>query len=384
MKSTSHFEWIDFLRGISAVGIVLFHVRVDLWIGWEAIITKPSSFSSFDFATALLSIPIPFFGSAVMLFFLVSGFCIHYPYAALGRSLELKSYSLRRFLRIYPPYLAVVILGVLIEWVRNHYFGLEMSSLAKIINTGFMVQNFEQGADHQMFANPSLWSLPIELQLYIVYPLFYFILIRSGIKWALVLSGVVSIGALGLLLVANTDLYSHSRTYQVGDFPIYWIIWCAGALLAEWAKREQLPKWRPWLWLVMAAVFVTAVVIDFLKLFIGIQNLVWAGLYFMVMLWGLTQTKPLGFLNIRFKKILLWLGLISYSLYLVHYPFFKLCGAIWVGMFGTKPVNFLIPLVFSVLSIPLAYAFYSYIEAPSHRLARKIGGRGAPPRVMSS
>jgi peptidoglycan/LPS O-acetylase OafA/YrhL len=319
-----------------------------------------------------------------MLFFLVSGFCIHYPYAALGRSLNLKSYSIRRFLRIYPPYLAVVVLGVLIEWFRYHYFGLGRSSISKVITTIFMLQNFEGSSDEQMFANPSLWSLPIEVQLYIVYPLFYLLLLRIGIKWSMFSVGVVSIGALVLLLVANTDLYSHSRTYQVGNFSIYWIIWCAGALLAEWAKREQLPKWRSWLWLVMAFVLIIAMMIYFLKLFIGIQNLVWAGFYFMVMLWGLTQTNPLRFLNMRLKKLFLWLGLISYSLYLVHYPFFRFCGAIWVGMFGTKPGNFLIPLVFSVLSIPVAYAFYSYIEAPSHRLARKIGGRGTPPRVMSS
>jgi peptidoglycan/LPS O-acetylase OafA/YrhL len=90
MKSTNHFAWIDFLRGLAAVGIVLYHVRVDLWVGWVEISTHPESFSIFDRVAALLSIPLPFLRSAVMLFFLVSGFCVHYPYAASGRLLELK------------------------------------------------------------------------------------------------------------------------------------------------------------------------------------------------------------------------------------------------------------------------------------------------------
>ena len=73
-ENKKHFQWIDFLRGIAALGIVLFHVRVDLWVGWEAIHHTPGHFSKFDHLAALLALPTPFFGSAVMLFFLSAGF----------------------------------------------------------------------------------------------------------------------------------------------------------------------------------------------------------------------------------------------------------------------------------------------------------------------
>jgi peptidoglycan/LPS O-acetylase OafA/YrhL len=153
MNSKSHFTWIDFLRGISAFGIVLYHVRVDLWVGWVAISTQPESFSFFDRAVALLSIPIPFLRPSVMLFFLVSGFCIHYSYAALSRAWELKSYSIRRFLRIYPPYIAAVILCVLIEWILRVQFNQEVSPTAKVWQTVFMVQNYSADGG-QMYTNP--------------------------------------------------------------------------------------------------------------------------------------------------------------------------------------------------------------------------------------
>ncbi len=382
MKSTNHFAWIDFLRGLAAVGIVLYHVRVDLWVGWVEISTHPESFSIFDRVAALLSIPLPFLRSAVMLFFLVSGFCVHYPYAASGRLFELKPYSIRRFLRIYPPYLAVVALGILIEWFRSHYFGEQITSASKILATVLMIQNYgsEPG---QMGVNPSLWSLPVELELYLVYPFFYWLLMRNGIKRSMVVVGLVSLGALGLFLSTNLHTLYNNLNY-IGNFAIYWIIWCAGALLAEWVKRDRLPRWQPWLWIVMALTFSIAMVSYFLKLFIGIQELVWAGFYFLVILWGLTQKDPLKFLSSRMRKLFLSIGLISYSLYLIHFPFFKLCGAIWINIFGTKPANFLIPLFFCIVCIPLAYAFYLYIEAPSHRLARKLAGSGNPPRIQSS
>ncbi len=383
MKSNSHFAWIDFLRGLSAFGIVLYHVRVDLWIGWVAISTQPDSFSIFDRAAALLSIPIPFLRPAVMLFFLVSGFCIHYSYAASGRSLELKSYSIRRFLRIYPPYLAAVVFGVLIEWILSHYFNQEVSPGAKVLQTVFMLQNYSPDGG-QMYTNPALWSLPVEVELYLVYPLFYLLLRRCGIKWSMFSAGVVSIAALALLLGPNLQNYNNSEVGHGGHFAVYWIVWCAGALLAEWAKREQLPKWQPWLWVVMVFTFILGITVTLLKLLIVIQELVWGGFYFTVMLWGLTQTDPLGFLSTRMRKIFLSLGLISYSLYLLNYPLFRLCGAIWINIFGTKPANFLIPLFFSVLCIPLAYAFYAGIEAPAHRLARKLGNRASSPRIVSS
>jgi peptidoglycan/LPS O-acetylase OafA/YrhL len=383
MNSKSHFTWIDFLRGISAFGIVLYHVRVDLWVGWVAISTQPESFSFFDRAVALLSIPIPFLRPSVMLFFLVSGFCIHYSYAALSRSWELKSYSIRRFLRIYPPYIAAVILCVLIEWILRVQFNQEVSPTGKVWQTVFMVQNYSADKG-QMYTNPALWSLPVEVELYVVYPIFYWLLRRYGIKWSMFTAAVVSIGALVISLGPNLQNYNNTLIQYGSYFAVYWIIWCAGALLAEWTKQDKLPKWQPWWWGVMALTLVMGIAVTLLKLLIVIQELVWGGFYFTVMLWGMTQADPLGFLSTRMKQLFSFLGLISYSLYLINYPFFRLVGEIWISLFGTKPANFLIPLLFSLLCIPIAYAFYLAVEAPSHKLARKLANPGRSPSTVQS
>lgn len=380
MKSGSHFEWIDFLRGLSALVIVLFHVRVDLWVGWVAIATQPEAYSLFDRAAAWLSIPLPFLDSAVMLFFIVSGFCIHYPYAASDRSLELTSYSIRRFFRIYPPYLAAVLFSLLIEGFLSLHLQQEVSSPGTMLKTLFMLQNYGQDAG-QLFSNVSLWSLPVEVELYLVYPLFYWLFRRWGMKISMLFVGSVSLSILAILM--KTHWYDNSGS-RFGNFAFYWIIWCAGALLAEWVKRERVPQWKNWAWAVMGLTAILAIVVQLSHLFVGLQDFLWACFYFTVILWGFNQKNPLGFLNPRMKQWLANLGLISYSLYLIHVPFFKLCGFLWLDLFGSKPANFFIPIGFSLVSVLLAGVFYSYIEAPTHRLARKLGGRGVTPRVQSS
>jgi len=370
MKANSHFEWIDFLRGASALAIIIYHVRVDLWVGWVAISSHPESFSDFDRFAAWFSVPFPLVRFAVMLFFLVSGFCIHYPYVSGNRPLKLKAYSIRRFWRIYPPYLAAIVFTLFVEWLRQSHFGEAVTPEAKIFSTVLMIQNY--GLDPgQMVTNPSFWSLPIEVELYLVYPIFYWLIMRYGIQRSIVLVGAVSISTL-LFLVASDLRITYTNLGYIGNFAVYWIIWCAGAWLAEGTKNKHLPKWTWQMWVVTSVLLLASLVATFFNLFIGIQSLVWASFYFMLMFWGLAQKDPLKFLNRRIKNLFLTVGTISYSLYLIHYPLYKLWGSAWVNFFSSKPTNFFIPISLSLACIPIAYLFYTWIEVPSHKLAKKL------------
>ncbi len=65
-------EGLDVLRGLAAFAIVLFHMRVPLFVGWH-VLTGNLEYSRVDRALAWLSPPMALFGTAVMLFFVVSG-----------------------------------------------------------------------------------------------------------------------------------------------------------------------------------------------------------------------------------------------------------------------------------------------------------------------
>ena len=125
MNKTERIQIIDFLRGLSCLGILFYHVRVDLWVGWWEIQNNPHMYSSITKATAWLSIPTPFLGYAILLFFLISGFCIHYPNTNPGACPSWKIYFIRRFLRIYPTYATAIVLTAFISYysfkIFKHY-----------------------------------------------------------------------------------------------------------------------------------------------------------------------------------------------------------------------------------------------------------------------
>lgn len=371
--STTHqanFKWIDFVRGVSCLGIVLYHVRIDLWVGWTEITKNPDIYSGFDRLAALLSIPIPFLRPTVMMFFLISGFCIHFPYALGNRPFNLKAFLSRRIFRIYPPYFFAILFGALIQWLCSDYFAEQLTtsaSLNKIFKSIFMIQNW--GIDSsQMAANPALWFIPVQIELYLMYPIFLWLTLKYGLKHTLMGVTAVSFSSLAMLIWQasdNPDRYLGN----VHHFPVYWIIWCAGALLAEWVKRGNLPRWNLKLGGLAVALCAIALGTTLTKQYIGLQEMVWSGVYFLILLWGLTSSSVLQQVPSFVLKSSLFLSTISYSLYLTHFPLFKLLGSVWLSHFETKPANFLIPIVFSGLAVLFAYGFYKAVEKPTHQAA---------------
>jgi peptidoglycan/LPS O-acetylase OafA/YrhL len=72
---------VDIMRGVSALGVAWFHSRSDLWIGFKFINADRAAYSVFDRVLSYFSLPISQMGGMVMLFFVLSGFCIHLPTA---------------------------------------------------------------------------------------------------------------------------------------------------------------------------------------------------------------------------------------------------------------------------------------------------------------
>jgi peptidoglycan/LPS O-acetylase OafA/YrhL len=367
-RQANQLEWIDTLRGFAAFWVILYHSRSDLWVGFKQIQRIPGAYSTFDHAVAWLSLPISLGGSAVMLFFVISGFCIHLPYAAGKRTLKIKEYGLRRALRILPPYLFAVLLTCLLEWLVYLMGGRTPTPLHQVIRVATLTQNYDPGAC-QLLTNGALWSLPVEVELYIVYILGYY-LVRSigGRLTAMIVLLLSLVATVGYMRgIGNLDL----------NFLRFWAIWCSGALLAEWLRRGQLPKFG--LWNLASAMLLLAGAVwgEARGWHLGITTQIWGAIYFHMVWFALLNPGSIHLFPKWCVRLFVWLGKVSYSAYLIHYGVFAVCEFAWVHFAGVKPANFLVPVLFSVSIWPLAWLFWKFCESPFHQLSQQLAKRVA-------
>ena len=368
MKRQERVPMIDALRGLSCLGILLYHVRVDLWIGWVRIRSYPNEYSSFAKAMAWLSVPTPFLGYAILLFFLISGFCIHYPQAA-GSNPDWKNYFIRRFFRIYPPYLIALGLTALITYIAHVQWSDNTWDPERIWRVLTLTQNYPPGAG-QLLSNPSLWTIPLEMEFYLLYPLAFLVFsrLRSPVLW---LTSLSFCGCSIWLSYQGTTWTSFTALF-------FWPVWLLGTWLAQLYHDGMLKKIPLSLVLVVgAASLVFALASKLHHWQSWLQYFLWTGFYFCLFVFTIRQSGflenkncfrlPLGFLS--------WLGRISFSVYLIHFPLFKLMGYLHRSFFGEKPANFLFPLAYLLVACGLGWIFYRTIERPVHLWSKKRIGK---------
>jgi peptidoglycan/LPS O-acetylase OafA/YrhL len=278
---------------------------------------------------------------AVIVFFVISGFCIHLPYRG-ERKMQVGRYYLRRYTRILIPVAAAVCVY------------------------RFVGQRFVFWGEHSILWQSPLWSLLCEEIYYAVYPLLR--RLRRAVSWKRVIPAMfaVSVG------VAATHVHALSwhDFGPLGTAAILLPVWLLGCLLAE--EVEALPalgddgRWRIWAWRfgVWFASWITEM-LHFKAHLPLTQTMAWFGVvaYFWVkneIAWSRTQAP---------SRVLAWAGLWSYSLYLMHAQ----AAGIWYVL-GIRNLGPRLIWCGTILgSLIGAYAFYLIVERPSHRLARWIG-----------
>jgi peptidoglycan/LPS O-acetylase OafA/YrhL len=287
--------------------------------------------------------------TGVALFFVISGFCIHLSYLkqcqknpAVSLSNFTWSFWWRRFWRIYPPYLAALI----VFWfLQERHENLPAWHFWAHL---FLVNNFSTDTFYSIA--PPFWSLAVEWQFYLLYPLFLWLLRRVGLRTALICVLVIGIFARGE--AAMWQGWHEPLNPALWYSPVaLFFDWSLGILLAElWTQKKAARALElialPALLLNMFSEltpYTRALAFTFAAL---------ASAGFMSAY--LRRERALGFI----ERLMIPLGVCSYSFYLWHHP---LIGRLmyWFHRVGVPDSVFTNTLLVLVI-IPLCFIAWSY------------------------
>lgn len=120
----------------------------------------------------------------VELFFVISGFCLSYPFVARlhatgSARFDVARFAARRIVRIAPPYYAAMaaLFVLAIVLARFHVF-VPQETVAGAAPLQLLKQiAFVDGGTY--FLNPSFWTLPVELRWYVFFPIALWLWTRS-------------------------------------------------------------------------------------------------------------------------------------------------------------------------------------------------------------
>lgn len=279
--------------------------------------------------------------AAVIVFFIVSGFCIHFPFRKKEKPMHLRAYYSRRMIRICLP--AVVALGI---WLA---LGIPMKPPAFSI----------------------YWSILCEIIYYLAYPTLLLIGRKTSWIWMIAISGVISY----LFIYLQRDvILSHGGNYPSFVFWT-WLLglpcWLLGCWLAEnYGRFPAVPAIVIWgvrlgIWVLMWFTLV-------LKFH---EPGIWTSYPVTLNLFALLATVWIGLEISRYLThkpwgLLEWAGTWTYSLYLMHEVATPMVARVGINT-GSLGGN--IALVLTGLLI--SYLFYLIIEMPAHRLAIHASNR---------
>ncbi|MEO0404567.1 MAG: acyltransferase [Bacteroidota bacterium] len=317
---------INSLRGLASLAVCLYHFVCTT----TGFITNETLLNIFTYGK-----------KGVHVFFIISGIVI--PLSLLKSNYKIRSigkYLLKRFIRIEPPYLAAVALGIAYLVARNFVPGstqLDMTPSVRdiFLHIGYLVP-FVEGAK---WINPVFWTLSIEFQYY----LFLSILFPLALSKKPILNWV-----LNAIVITNPFILSTRGFY------LHWSAFFGVGIFYALFRSNVYTKTEFFITVALCSVviFIEQSWIDLLI--------------------ALTTISVIhAFPHVK-GKIGLFLGEISYSLYLVH----SIVGAAFINFMSHRISSpggkFMVILGGIFISISFAYLFWRFIEKPSQRKSQQI------------
>lgn len=280
---------------------------------------------------------------AVQVFLVIAGFLAVRALSPEGQALGQSPWPLlgKRYLRLVIPYFAALVLAIVAAAVADIWLDDEAipapPTLAQLLAHLLLLHGL-LGVDA---LSAGVWYIAIDFQLFALLTLLLWAGRRDRLAPALVLT------------VATLSLFWFNRDASWDNWALYFFGSYGLGAAAWWASGQ--PR-APLLLALVAAVTVSALLVHF-RLRIELALIVALLLGFARYGGWLERWPDIGLLN--------FLGRISFSLFLVHFPVLLLANALYAGLALATPGAALLVLLAAVLtSVGIATLFHRWIESP--------------------
>ncbi len=335
---------IDGLRGIAVISAILYHAQISI-------------FGINFFKGGYLGVDI---------FFVISGYLITsiiYKEIEITNKFSFKNFYERRVRRILPVLFFISIITAILCLIFLLPTDLVNTSKSILFSTGF-ASNFyfyfsglEYGgldANYKPFLHT--WSLSVEEQYYLIFPLFFILVFKYSKKYlfnSLIIIFFVSLAysQYGAIKYPNATFYFlHTRIWEL----------IAGALLVfpKINNIVSIKKLRLNNFIILISFLLILLSIYFFDDYTTHPSFITLIPVLSTCLIILYSNKNSLVINFLSNKLLVNIGLMSYSLYLWHHPIFA------VLRYRSYDLDFLGKILLALFIIVASYLTYKLIENP--------------------
>lgn len=388
--------WLDGLRAIAVLLVVYAHLSRYLFRGARAV--------SSEWLHA---------GTAgVMLFFLVSGYIIP---ASLERHGSLRSFWVSRVCRLFPLYL--VVCASVVGAGAGGLVPIDPYLSAHPATAALAHATMLPHLLGVPLVTPVLWTLSFEMAFYLLVSGLFAVRLQRFGGWVAVVLAVAAVGAVPLApkLLSGTEDARRALTVGVAFGLVAGLVavasgqrravvaggllvgGIAGGLVA--VNQDPAHVWDGlliiavmfvgttiyraehgqirWWWAVLVAVVVGAALLSiwFAELEsmdastgrYRVRSVITLAVFGGAFAWGMWSRRT------RTSRVLAWLGLISYSLYLVHYVLIQVARPVLAGLGERLPAIAEVPVVAIYLAVLVGVSWltYRFVEMPGQRAGRR-------------
>lgn len=304
-------QHIQGIRGLAVLLVLFFHSQID------------------TFSYGYLGVDI---------FFVISGYVVTLSImrrVEVNGTLDYKYFIKQRIIRLFPVFLIVTIVSLVLSYFLQEKFQFRENALDSIsslfyfanIRFIFSLDYFSIDAIDRLFTH--YWSLSVEEQFYIFFPLLYFWLVRKAY--------ILFIIALSCIAYLILYTYDPNTAFFLTFSRVFALL--SGVYIAIYERVKEL-----YLLLASAALF---------SLSLGLE----AVLSFVVVIFSILLIKFGYSYKIFNFKSLKYVGNLSYSLYLVHWPV-----VVFISLYGIDTKTLSGFFAYLSISIFISITLFNFFE----------------------